>query len=41
MKVLEMAHIGAKMVVVNKTEKGLIAFPQKLWKHRCCPTLEM
>lgn len=41
MKVLVMAHIEAKMVVFNKTEKGWIAFPQKLWKHRRCPTLEM
>lgn len=41
MKVLVMAHIEAKMVVFNKTEKGRIAFPQKLWKHTRCPTLEM
>lgn len=36
-----MAHIGAEMVVFNKIEKGWIAFPQKLWKHKSCPTLEI
>lgn len=33
MKVLEEAQVGAKLVVFNKTEKGWIAFPLKLWKQ--------